>query len=61
MVKGGAGTAALGIFVNGSGYTHTVMRCWVNGEGGKSVIEVLTVECDRAMAGFFPEVKVAQP
>jgi hypothetical protein len=58
MIKGGVGSAGLGVFVNGNGYTHTVMRCCVQKEGGKGVVEMLTEECDRALAHFFPEVKV---
>jgi hypothetical protein len=57
MIKDGEGSAGLGVFVNGTGYTHTIMRCCVKKKGERGMAEVLIGECGKALATFFPEVK----
>jgi hypothetical protein len=57
MIKGTVRSAALCVFVNGMGYTHTIMRCRVNKEDGKNMVELLTEEYDTALTTFFPEAK----
>jgi hypothetical protein len=57
MIRGVTGSAGLGVFVNGAGYTHTIMRCYVKKEDGRGMVPVLTDECDKALATFFPELR----
>ena len=54
MIKDGERPAGLGVFVNGTGYTHTIMRCCVKKKGERGMVEVLIEECDKALATFFP-------
>lgn len=42
----------LGVFVNGSGFTHTVVR--VAFKSGENALELLTNQVDQLMDPFFP-------
>lgn len=44
--------AGLGVFVNGNGFTHTVVRIFV--KDGDNALEILTAQVDELMAPFFP-------
>ncbi|KAF1834700.1 hypothetical protein BDW02DRAFT_474657, partial [Decorospora gaudefroyi] len=46
----GKGGASIGVFVNGNGYTHTIMRAHV-AQG--DAVERLSEECDKALQNFF--------
>ncbi|CAO2655215.1 Nn.00g102790.m01.CDS01 [Neocucurbitaria sp. VM-36] len=53
MVKG-LGSAGVGIFINGNGYTHTVVRATVH--VGDCVVDKLTQVVDTFLRDFFPDV-----
>jgi hypothetical protein len=42
----------LGVFVNGNGFTHTVVR--VSFKSGENALELLTDQVDQLMAPFLP-------
>lgn len=44
--------AGLGVFVNGNGFTHTVIRIVIN--PGDDTLELLSTQLDQLMAQFFP-------
>jgi hypothetical protein len=46
--------AGLGVFVNGNGWTHTVVRILIN--KGDNVLELLNTQVDKLMLQFFPAV-----
>lgn len=48
----GTGLAGVGIFVNGNGYTHTVVR--TNVQPGENLVDNLTQVVDQIMQNFFP-------
>jgi len=50
--EGDAGSAGIGVFVNGNGFTHTVIRVVVN--KGDNVLEKLATTVDQLMGQFFP-------
>jgi hypothetical protein len=53
-MKSIGGEAGIGIFVNGNGSTHTVVRITIN--AGESVLDRFTTQVDHLLQMFFPEV-----
>jgi hypothetical protein len=54
MMKEGRGAAGMGVFVNGNGFTHTVLRVTVN--KSESAISRFTSQVDGVLQTFFPDV-----
>ncbi|KAF1921554.1 hypothetical protein BDU57DRAFT_553665 [Ampelomyces quisqualis] len=48
------GSAGLGVFVNGNGFTHTVLRITVS--SGENAIDRFMIQVDSVLQTFFPEV-----
>ena len=48
----GPGIAGLGIFVNGNGFTHTVLRISV--QAGESVMNGFAQAVEKSLEDFFP-------
>jgi hypothetical protein len=52
-MKKGHGVAGIGFFVNGNGFSHTVVRTTIG--PGDSAVEKLTTQVDKLTQTFFPE------
>jgi hypothetical protein len=54
IMKEGGGTAGIGIFVNGNGFSHTVLRTTVN--VGENMISRFTTQMNGALQTFFSDL-----
>jgi hypothetical protein len=54
IMKGGGGAAGMGVFVNGNGFTHTVLRVTVN--NGESAISRFTMQVNGVLQTFFHDL-----
>jgi hypothetical protein len=48
------GSSGIGVFVNGNGYTHTVLR--ISLSTGEDAIDRFTTQVDTVLQTFFPDV-----
>jgi hypothetical protein len=52
-MKHGSGVAGIGVFVNGNGFSHTVVRTTVG--PGEGAVEQLSAQADLYLQTFFPD------